>query len=121
MKPTNEFIEIEQQGETFILTPTADLGELENERINSAMKDVLDLLSKSTVKNVVLDFHKTTYYGSTALGFFVRLWKTVSARKGRMAFCNASEHEKEILRITRLDSLWEICPTKEAAIQAISM
>jgi anti-anti-sigma factor len=119
MKPTNGFFEIEQVDETIILTPTADMGELDNERINSAMKHVLDLLTNSSIKNLVLDFHRTEYYGSTALGFFVRLWKTISGRKGRMAFCNASEHEKEILKITKLDSLWDICATREESLRVV--
>jgi hypothetical protein len=30
---------------------------------------------------------------ATALAFFVRIWKRVRRRKGRMAFCNVSDHE----------------------------
>src|SRR5206468_31246 len=102
-----------------IVTPAADMGELDNERINAAMKVVLELVTNSTVKNLVMDFHRTNYYGSTALGFFVRLWKTISSRKGRMAFCNASEHEKEILKVTKLDSLWSICATREESLRIV--
>jgi anti-anti-sigma factor len=66
-----------------------------------------------------LDFHKTGYYGSTALGFFVKLWKKVSKRKGRMVFCNVSDHEKEILQITKLDQLWPICSSKIEVLRAV--
>jgi anti-anti-sigma factor len=119
MEPTNGFFEIAQQGDTIILTPQTDMGELNADRINSGMKHVLALLSNSSVKNVVLDFHKSGYYGSTALGFFVRLWRTISRRKGHMAFCNLSENEKDILKVMKLDTLWDICTSREDALQTV--
>jgi anti-anti-sigma factor len=60
---------------------------------------------------VVLDFSRTDFYGSTALASFVRLWKRASGHGGRMAFCCVSQHEREILAVTRLDSLWPVCRT----------
>jgi hypothetical protein len=36
-----------------------------------------------------------------------------------MAFCNLSPQEKEILRLTKLDSLWPICGSREEAMQTV--
>jgi hypothetical protein len=36
-----------------------------------------------------------------------------------MAFCNVSDHEREILKVTKLDSLWTICGSREEAMQAV--
>lgn len=119
MESINGFFDIEQQDNLMIVTPNADMGELDYERINTGMKQVIELLASSTVKNLIIDFHKTSYYGSTALGFFVRLWKTISSRDGRMAFCNLSEHEKEILTVTKLDNLWPICTSKAEALKTV--
>ena len=77
---------------------------------------VFDLFKDETIKNVVIDFHRSDYFGSTALGFFVRLWKRVTMRNGRMAFCNLSQHGAEILRITKLDAYWPICKTRAEAL-----
>ena len=111
--------EIEQEDDTIIVVPTVDLRELDYQRIEDGARDVLDLLNGTGIKNVVLDFHKTDYYGSTALGFFVKLWKRVRLRNGRMAFCNVSAHEKEILQITSLDHLWPICSSRSEALEAV--
>jgi anti-anti-sigma factor len=111
--------EIERQGDTIIVVPTVDLRELEYQWVEAGAKDVLDLLSSGDIWNVILDFHRTDYYGSTALGFFLWLWKGVRARSGRMAFCNVSEHEKEILRITGLDRLWPLCASRSEALEAV--
>jgi len=111
--------DIEQQNTTLIVTPLVDLRELDFHRIEAGAKDVLERLNGKAIKDVVLDFHKTDYYGSTALGFFVKLWKRVRMLNGRMAFCNVSDHEKEILQITRLDHLWLICSSRSEALKAV--
>jgi len=111
--------EIEQQGDTIIAAPAVDLREFDFQRIEEGAERILDLLNAPGIKNVVLDFHKTDYYGSTALGFFLKLWKRVRVRNGRMAFCNVSEHEKEILQVTKLDHLWSICSSRSEALKAV--
>jgi anti-anti-sigma factor len=112
---------VDRVGDTLVVTPLADLGELEYQQIESGARHVCDLLNDPSVTNIVLDFQQTAYYGSSALGFFVRLWKRVSRRHGRMAFCNLSPQEKEILRLTRLDSLWLICGSREEAMQRVGL
>jgi anti-anti-sigma factor len=111
--------EVELAGETLIVTPVMDLRELDFSGIEAGAREILDRLGNSTIKNVVLDFHKTDYYGSTALGFFVKLWKRVKERKGRMALCCLSEHEREILAVTKLDGVWPICSSRQEAIKSV--
>jgi anti-anti-sigma factor len=115
---TGQF-EVEREDQTLIITPRADLRELDFRAIEAGASDILRLLGNGTIKNVVLDFHKTGYYGSTALGFFVKLWKRVRECDGRMAFCAVSELEREILKVTKLDGLWPICPSRTEALKAV--
>jgi anti-anti-sigma factor len=96
-----------------------DLRELEYQRIEAGGREILDLLSGSGVKNVVLDFSRTDYFGSTALCFFLKLGKMVRLRDGRMALCNLSDHEREILQIMNLDYLWPICPSRSKALEVV--
>jgi anti-anti-sigma factor len=116
---TATIFEIEQDRDTIILTPVTDLSELAFQRIEAGAQDVLDLLDRLHTLNVVMDFRKTEYFGSTALVFFVRVWKRTKGLGGRMAFCNVSVHEKEILQITKLDALWLIRSSREEAISAV--
>ncbi len=112
-------LEVKREGETVIVIPLANLGELAYPQIMAGAKEVLELLNRTPAENVVMDFCKTDYCGSTALDFFVKLWVGVRKRNGRMAFCNVSDHEKEILRTTNLDQLWPICRSREEALQAV--
>lgn len=119
MTTSTETFEIEREGQTVIVTPRRDLRELDYQAIEAAAGNLLTLLGNGAIKNVVIDFHRTDYYGSTALGFFVKLWKRVRERNGRMAFCGLSEHEREILRVTNLDGLWPLCSTRDEAVRVV--
>jgi anti-anti-sigma factor len=111
--------QVEQEGDTVVVIPAVDLRELEYQWIEAGAQRILDLLNGPGVTNVVMDFHKTDYYGSTALAFFVKVWMRVSRQKGHMAFCNVSDHEREILRITGLDHCWPVCSTRAEALAAV--
>jgi anti-anti-sigma factor len=118
-QPSAGVFDLEVEGETVVVTPTEDLRELEFAEIGVAAEEVLGLLDRGPARNVVVDFRRTDYYGSTALGVFLRLWKRVRSRGRRMAFCNVSAHEEEILRLANLDRLWPVCPSREEALAAV--
>ena len=111
--------EIEPNDDTIIIVPTVDLQELNFQQIEDGAQRVLDLLKETSVTHVIMDFRKAGSYGATALSFFVTLWRQVSRRNGRLAFCNLSDHEKEILQITNLDHLWPICSSRSEALEAV--
>jgi len=119
MATATAIFDIERKGRTLIVTPLTDLREMNYLEIEAGAQNVLHLLQNRTITNVILDFHKTDYYGSTALGFFIRLWKRVCQCGGRMAFCGVSAHEREILKITNLDDLWPLCTSRAEALQAV--
>ena len=116
---TASILPIEQIGDTVVITPRKDLNELAFEQIELEAKHALELLDGTQTKNVVLDFCYTDYFGSTALSFFVKLHKQVRELQGAMAFCNLSDHGREILNITKLDTLWPNCDSREEAILSI--
>jgi anti-anti-sigma factor len=116
---TAKLLEIEQAGEIVVIVPQSDLSELAFEQLEAEASDVLEIVDKVQAKNVVIDFHKSNYFGSTALGFFMKLWLRVRRRNGHMAFCNMSEHEKEVLHITKTDGLWPICSSRKEAIDRL--
>ena len=118
VRPAQVF-EVERLGDTAVLTPASDLCELDYAQIVAGAREAFGLLESGPVRNLVLDFRRTDYYGSTALGFFVRLWKRVSGRGGQMVFCNLSPTETEILRTARLDRLWPLCGSREEALERI--
>ncbi len=119
MMEINGTFKIETVNGTIVITPLENMGEFEYERIERDGKKALDWLSAGESKYVVVDMEKIDYYGSTALSFFVRLWKRLRAVGGHMAFCNVSPDERKILHVTRLDRLWSICGSREEALATV--
>jgi anti-anti-sigma factor len=116
---TNGILETQVDGDTLIVTPCADLSELEFERIQRDASTAFALLAGGKIANAVIDFGNSDYFGSTALGFLVTLGSKVRKLHGRMALCNLSAHGYEELRIMKLDHLWPICQSKALALQAV--
>ena len=115
-----DLFELECREETLIITPTCDLSEFQFREMTEQAKRGFDQLEASQkVQNVVVDFQRTGYFGSTALGLFVQLWLRVCRRGGRMALCNLSEQEREILEITHLADMWPVCDSLEQALKIV--
>jgi anti-sigma B factor antagonist len=69
---------------------------------------------------LVLDFLQTTHIGSSFIELLVRAWKRLNQRNGTMVLCSVQPFCREVLQITRLDSLWTMYPTEEEAVSALS-
>jgi anti-anti-sigma factor len=117
MAASTGIFEIERAGDTLIVTPTANIGELAFQEIESGTAQVLKDLNGSAARNVVIDLRSTDYFGTTAVSLFLKLWERVRERNGRMVFCNVSEHEHELLRLIKLESLWMMAGSREEALQ----
>jgi anti-anti-sigma factor len=113
-------IEVEQQGDILVLTPQQDLRELDYLDIEEVQREVLlQLADDPALRNVVVDLGKTDYFGSTALGLLIRLGRQVRARNGRLALCNVSAHEQDILAVTGLGRAWPAYLSREEALAAV--
>ena len=115
---TNATFRIERFGDVVSVTPLVDLGELKLDLIREDAQDVLDGLEKSATKYLVIDCCEIDYFGSTALAFFLRLWSKIRSRNGRLAVCNLSDCEREVLSVTRLNRLWTLKDTRSEALQS---
>ncbi len=67
---------------------------------------------------VVVDLTGTTYFGSTFIELLVRAWKRLRERDGSLVFCGVQPLCAEILQVSRLDTLWQICDTQAEAVAA---
>jgi anti-anti-sigma factor len=118
--PNGEVIfDVEIQGDVMIITPDLDLTEPECYLIRDQALSILKQWEHSSARHLIVDLRKTDRCGSSALGFFVELWKLARAKKGRMALCNVSPHEREILEVTRLRRLWPEFENRAAALAGI--
>ncbi len=70
---------------------------------------------------VIIDLQNVRHLSSAALGMFITLHKmVVDEQRGRMALSNVSDNLLEVFRITQLQKLINLHPTREDAISAIN-
>jgi anti-anti-sigma factor len=115
MNATIDIFRRERLGETLVLTPRHNLRELEFQEIKA---ELIPVANDPTVLHVVVDLGQTDYFGSTALGMLTMLCQRVHDRGGRVAFCNLSAHEHEVLELTGLAGLWPVFAGREDALEA---
>ena len=111
--------EILHDGDILLVIPLTDLRETAFEQLYQETAGILAELNSSSMRHLVIDFHRTREFGSTAIGYFVTLWKRIREHDGRMAFCNLTAFERDILRVTKLDQLWSICDGREDAYKVV--
>jgi anti-anti-sigma factor len=73
MSTATRMIEVERKGHTLVLTPTGNLRKLDGREIEAGGDELPRLADDPSVRNLVVDFSQTDYFGSTALGLLAQL------------------------------------------------
>lgn len=79
-----------------------------------------ELVDEQPEPRLVLDFKKVEHLSSAALGVLITLDKQVNERQGKLALANIQPQIYEVFRITRLNKLFNIQSSADAAIQAVT-
>ena len=61
----------------------------------------------------------TRFIDSMFIETVFRAWKRIQELHGAMAICCANEMCAEVLKTTKLDEIWSICPSREEAIRVV--
>jgi anti-sigma B factor antagonist len=69
---------------------------------------------------IVLDFHDVEFLDSSGLGLLARLLDRARAAAGNLKVCALSPKLRDVLRITRLDRIFETYESQDEAIAAFS-
>ncbi len=110
----------DRAGQTLVLMPQGTVSSLAGEDVGSELDQLLEELNSPEVTNVVIDFDRAAYFGTVMLGAMHVIWKRVRDEQGKMALCNLSEMGREILRVSGVDALWPICPSRDEALEEIA-
>jgi anti-sigma B factor antagonist len=80
----------------------------------------MDELMEQGSSRVVLDLNRLTYASSWGLAAMVRVHHHYAVRGGRIAFANLHTAMATILRMSRLDRLFDVNPTVSEAIRSLA-
>ena len=116
----SQVFQTETEGSTLIVTTLENVSNLMGNEIGVEIDRLLQQFRQGGLTNVVVDLGKAEYFGSYMLEVMNRLWRQVRGKRGRMSVCNASDFGKEVLHVTRLDTLWPVCDARDEAIRVVS-
>ena len=111
---------VEIFGDTLVVIPRGDAAGFNPTAVNHEMATVMELAQSPGVTHLIVDFSGANYFGSIVLGGLVQLAQAVKKRGGRTAICQASQDMQDILRIMKLDALWEAFPDRATALRRIA-
>ena len=84
-------------------------------RIATALYPIVD---EHKHHRVILDFKNVQYLSSQAIGILLTMHKKVSAvPAGQLVLCGVDAKLLQLLKLTRLDKLLKIVPTKAEAVK----
>ena len=73
-----------------------------------SLKNQFKEMNIETIKELVLDFANVGYIGSAGVGKLLMFYKELSANGGKLRIENASGIVKELLTITKMDTVFSI-------------
>ena len=93
---------------------------LEETMIAQIGERLSELIQAESEHRVLLDFKNVEHLSSAMLGVLITLNKRLAKRQGRLSLAGIQPQVYEVFKITRLDKLFTIRSTVEAAIQALA-
>ena len=118
---TVKLFDTQIEGSTLIVISLGRAGSLAGDQMALELPDLLRQFEGSSLKNVVIDLEKSSYFGTSMLQVMAAMWKHVRAGGGKLALCNVSETGREVLQVTRFDTLWPICSSREEALKTVAV
>jgi anti-anti-sigma factor len=109
---------VERHGNTLVVLLLCEVSALVAEDVAVELNAILQQMEPSGPKNLVIDFGGIAYFDSSLLNAIVKLSRRL--HDGKLVFCNLSTFGREVLQITRLDTLWPICNSRAEALKTIA-
>lgn len=88
--------------------------------ITEALKKELSEIINSGARLIVIDISDVDFMDSSGLGAFIFSYKLLED-KGTIAISGAKEGVKSILKLTRMDRLFQIFESAKEAVKALSV
>ncbi len=109
-------IEEVKNGHTLVMTPE---GRLDAQSAQPFQERILCRIEGGE-KSILLDFSKIDYISSSALRALLIAAKHLRESSGRLAICSLTDKVREVFQVSGFDTVVEIYPDKETALQRLS-
>ena len=84
------------------------------------LREKTDDIKKSGKVKILADFKEVSYIDSTGIGFLIGIYTSITKSQGGMFVLAGVNHRvKEVLELTRLDTIFPMYPDESAAREAL--
>ncbi|HTA28242.1 MAG TPA: STAS domain-containing protein [Bacteroidia bacterium] len=95
-------------------------GEIIDKNQTIAMMEEISKLISSGKKNVVLELSGVRYMNSSGLNVLVNILTKARTAGGDVSVCNLSSKVNQLLVVTKLDTIFHILPSVDAAVEKLT-
>jgi len=93
---------------------------LDEANIQQIGDEITELIDAATSPKLLINFANVDHLSSAALGTLITINNRMKSRKGQLRLANIDPQIYEVFKITKLDKLFSIHQTTEAALASFS-
>jgi anti-sigma B factor antagonist len=93
---------------------------LDYEAIEQCGEILLSQADLASPPHLILDMSETQFIGSSFIELLVRAWKRIKRREGWMAFCSLQPFCREVMAVSRLDTIWPVYADRAQALKELA-
>ncbi len=106
----------DQSDDIFVLLPSGRL----DAKTAPDLEHALDALEERGLTQVVINFYQASYISSSCLRILLTHVRKLRRAGGDLKLCCLTDKIAQVLRITGLDTIFDLFPSEKLAVQAFS-
>lgn len=114
-------VNILRQKEITILDFGPEYVNLDEASLGNVVQQIVEVAKHTSPPLVVIDLSNTESIGSFFIQFLIRVWKLIKKRGGKLVIAGLSEECLNVLKRSKIESLWQRYPNREAAAEALKV
>lgn len=119
MGSASDMFSVEMAGSTIVISPVGNMNSLSGELLTEAAEMMTQLIESHESPMLVIDLSGVPSCSSVFMSFLLRCHKAVKSRGGEMVLSGVSHTMRELLSLTRLDTVWAVYQTRLEALDAV--
>jgi anti-anti-sigma factor len=116
---SDEQLRSDRYGPTIVVHLGASYNSLNESSVETVERFLLSAADLPDAKYLVVDLSGTKYFGSRFIEALFRAHNRMKRRGGRFALSGLQPYPEEVIRISRLDTLWPVFKTPEEAVRTL--
>lgn len=118
---TNTAPNISKQDDVTVITLSPTDQSFDEEGLEQVTRVILDVVQTANPRWVVIDMSQKTFFASSLIAVLTQGWKQMKDRDdGKFVISGLTPFGAEVISAARLDRVWDIYPTLDEAVQALS-